>query len=72
MTDPTLFFLYQYSARKRVKVWKSIHKGPVAKLAIISNGTMMASGGSDSSIRLWDLVHQSCTHNLVGIQGVVR
>lgn len=31
----------------------------------------MASGGSDSSVRLWDLKHQTCTHNLRGLQGVV-
>jgi U3 small nucleolar RNA-associated protein 13 len=55
-----------------IKVWKSVHKGPVARIAITPHGTVMASGGSDSSVRLWDLVHQSCTHNLLGIQGVVR
>lgn len=66
-----LFRLWNLAARKTVKLWKSIHKGPVAKLALTANATVMASGGSDSCVRLWDLVHQSCTHNLVGIQGVV-
>lgn len=66
-----LFQLWHLPSRQTIKVWKSIHKGPVARLALTSEGTLMASGGSDSSVRLWDLVHQSCTHNLIGIQGVV-
>lgn len=61
-----------FSALKSIKSWKSIHKGPVARITLTTNGTVMASGGSDSSVRLWDLVHQSCTHNLSGVQGVVR
>lgn len=32
----------------------------------------MASGGTDGSVRLWDLQHHSCTHNLKEIQGVTR
>nr|CAD7264084.1 unnamed protein product [Timema shepardi] len=53
------------------KMWKSIHKGPVARLALNPTGWLMASGGSDSSVRIWDLQHQACTLNLRGIQGVV-
>ncbi|KAK3911617.1 Transducin beta-like protein 3 [Frankliniella fusca] len=66
-----LFRLWHIPELKVVKLWKSVHKGPVAKLALTFGGTLMASGGSDSSVRLWDLVHQSCTHNLLGVQGVI-
>lgn len=54
------------------KVWKSIHKGPVSRLALTKNGTILISGGSDSSVRIWDLYHNACLKNLSGLQGVVR
>jgi len=31
----------------------------------------MGSVGSDGSVRLWNLQHHACTHNLKEIQGVV-
>lgn len=52
------------------KMWKYIHKGPIAKLAL--RDTKLASGGSDSSIRIWDMQHHSCTLNLKSCQGVVN
>lgn len=52
------------------KMWKSIHKGPIAKLSM--NGQILASGGSDSTVRLWNLQHQTCIASLRGVQGVVN
>lgn len=69
------FILFNYNSvtvNKLLKLWKSIHKGPVRRLALTNTNFLMASGGSDSTVRLWDLVHHVCTHNLKGIQGVVR
>lgn len=60
------------SDSKLEKMWKSIHQGPVAQIAFFSGGLIMASGGSDSSVRLWNLEHHACTYNLKGVQGVVR
>jgi len=37
-----------------------------------SSGDLLATGGTDSSVRLWDLEHQSCKSNLTGFQGVTR
>ncbi|KAG8281074.1 Transducin (beta)-like 3 [Homalodisca vitripennis] len=54
------------------KVWKSIHKGPVARVTLNHCGTILVSGGSDSSVRIWDLTHNACLRNLTGLQGVVR
>ncbi|CAH2006791.1 unnamed protein product [Acanthoscelides obtectus] len=51
------------------KTWKYIHIGPIAKLAL--KGMKLASGGSDSIVRLWDLEHQACQLGLKGCQGVV-
>lgn len=53
-------------------MWKSIHQGPVTQISFFDGDILMASGGSDGSVRLWNIEHQSCTHNLKGIQGVIR
>jgi U3 small nucleolar RNA-associated protein 13 len=53
-----------------VKMWKYIHKGPIAKLTL--KGQLLASGGSDAVVRVWDLEHQTCTLSLKGCQGVVN
>ncbi|KAK9885462.1 hypothetical protein WA026_010957 [Henosepilachna vigintioctopunctata] len=51
------------------KMWKYIHRGPIATLQIKEN--RLASGGADSAVRIWDLDYQSCILNLKGCQGVV-
>ncbi|RZC42608.1 Utp13 and/or WD40 domain containing protein [Asbolus verrucosus] len=51
-------------------MWKYIHKGPIAKLCLDNN--LLASGGSDGVIRIWDLEHQTCTLSVKGCQGVVN
>ncbi|XP_063995708.1 transducin beta-like protein 3 [Diachasmimorpha longicaudata] len=66
-----LFKLFTGNDPAPKKLWKSIHKGPVPQIALSSDDRLMASGGSDSSVRLWDLHHHACTHNLKGVQGVV-
>ncbi|KAJ8929808.1 hypothetical protein NQ314_017405 [Rhamnusium bicolor] len=52
------------------KMWKYIHKGPIAKLAL--NENKLASGGSDGIVRIWDLQFQSCLLSLRGCQGVIN
>ncbi|KAJ8957447.1 hypothetical protein NQ318_004927 [Aromia moschata] len=52
------------------KMWKYIHKGPVAKLALKEN--KLASGGSDGIVRIWDLQYQACLLSLKGCQGVIN
>ncbi|KAJ9593229.1 hypothetical protein L9F63_015228, partial [Diploptera punctata] len=54
-----------------LKQWKSVHKGPISCLTLNSEVALLASGGTDSSVRIWDLQYQSCTHNLRGPQGVI-
>lgn len=66
-----LFKLWDWKVNKLIKLWKSIHKGPVVHIAHSVERNLMASGGTDGSIRLWDLQHHSCTHNLKEIQGVI-
>lgn len=52
------------------KMWKSIHKGPVSTMRIGSE-EVLATGGSDGSVRLWNLKYQACTSNLRGSEGVI-
>ncbi|XP_017881942.1 transducin beta-like protein 3 [Ceratina calcarata] len=67
----TLFKLWNWKDNKLMKLWKSIHKGPVARIAHSTERNLMASGGSDGTVRLWNLEHHACTHNLKGAQGVI-
>ncbi|KRT80907.1 WD40 domain-containing protein, partial [Oryctes borbonicus] len=53
-----------------IKQWKYIHKGPIAKLTL--QNQYLASGGSDSAVRLWDLEYQTCLLCLKGASGVVN
>ncbi|XP_018329757.1 transducin beta-like protein 3 [Agrilus planipennis] len=53
-----------------IKMWKYIHKGPVARLTLLEN--VLASGGSDGIIRIWELEHQACIYGLKGAQGVIH
>ncbi|XP_051157551.1 transducin beta-like protein 3 [Leptopilina boulardi] len=67
----SLFKLWSWEETKLKKMWKSIHQGPVTQISFFDGDILMASGGSDGSVRLWNIEHQSCTHNLKGIQGVI-
>lgn len=65
-----LMKLWDTETGKQEKVWRSGHKGPVARLAFDSSDDNIASGGSDGNIRLWDLAHNTCTSSLRGAMGV--
>ena len=53
-----------------VRTWKSLHKTPVVELAFDPTTTLVASGGTDGSLKVWDICKQYCTHNLKGGSGV--
>lgn len=65
-----LMKLWDQGTGVQQKVWRSGHKGPVAKLAFDYNDENIASGGSDGNVRLWDLAHNTCTSSLRGAMGV--
>lgn len=52
------------------KKWKYIHKGPIARLKIKAN--VLASGGSDGIVRIWDIQYNACLFSLKGCQGVIN
>jgi WD40 repeat protein len=55
-----------------VRTWKSLHLTPVVELAFDTTTTLVASGGTDGSLKVWDIRRQYCTHNLKGGSGVYR
>nr|XP_020491885.1 transducin beta-like protein 3 [Labrus bergylta] len=52
--------------------WRAIHTVPVASMTFDSTSTLLATGGCDGTIKMWDVVKQYCTHNLKGSSGVVH
>lgn len=47
------------------------HRLPVLCMAIDSTGTLLATGSSDSVVKVWDIDKGYQTHNLTGHTGVV-
>nr|XP_026488366.1 transducin beta-like protein 3 [Vanessa tameamea] len=65
-----LLKLWDRETGQQQKVWRSGHKGAVAKLAFDANDANIASGGTDGNIRLWDINCHTCTSSLKGAMGV--
>lgn len=55
---------------KKIKQVKS-HDAPVLVLSIDSTSTLVATGGADSVVKVWDLKGGFVTHNLKGHGGIV-
>ncbi|XP_022093609.1 transducin beta-like protein 3 isoform X2 [Acanthaster planci] len=62
---------WDWREERCVRTWKAIHVGPVVSMTFDATSTLLATGSSDSTIKLWDIVRQYCTHNFKGSQGVV-
>jgi len=41
-------------------------------MAFDSTSTLLATGGADATVKLWDVVREYCTNNLRQHSGVVR
>ncbi|XP_068102815.1 transducin beta-like protein 3 [Hyperolius riggenbachi] len=54
------------------RTWKAIHTAPVASMTFDPTSTLLVTGGCDSTIKIWDVLKQYCTHNLKGSSGVVH
>lgn len=56
-----------------LRTWKSMHIGPIASIRFDGSGeiALVATGGSDSTIKVWDMVNNYCTHNLKNAKGVI-
>uniref|UniRef100_A0A8C6P2F7 Transducin beta like 3 n=1 Tax=Nothobranchius furzeri TaxID=105023 RepID=A0A8C6P2F7_NOTFU len=63
---------WDWNQAKCTRSWKAIHTAPVASMTFDPTSTLLATGGCDGTIKLWDVVKQYCTHNLKGSPGVVH
>ncbi|XP_003417726.1 transducin beta-like protein 3 isoform X1 [Loxodonta africana] len=53
-------------------LWKAVHTAPVATMAFDPTSTLLATGGCDGAVRVWDIVQHYGTHHLRGSPGVVH
>ncbi|KAK9978161.1 hypothetical protein ABG768_019927 [Culter alburnus] len=63
---------WDWKQEKCTRSWRAIHNVPVASMTFDCTTTLLATGGCDGTIKLWDVVKQYCTHNLKGSSGVVH
>uniref|UniRef100_A0A8C1Z9U6 Transducin beta like 3 n=1 Tax=Cyprinus carpio TaxID=7962 RepID=A0A8C1Z9U6_CYPCA len=63
---------WDWKQEKCARSWRAIHNVPVASMTFDCTSTLLATGGCDGTIKLWDVVKQYCTHNLKGSSGVVH
>ncbi|XP_033745921.1 transducin beta-like protein 3 [Pecten maximus] len=70
-TQNLLFRQWNWKEGILVRTWKAIHTSPVSVMAFDKSSTLLASGSADSTIKMWDIEKQYCTHNLKGHHGVV-
>ncbi|XP_029433433.1 transducin beta-like protein 3 isoform X2 [Rhinatrema bivittatum] len=63
---------WDWRENKCCRTWKAIHTAPVASMTFDPTSTLLATGGCDSTIKIWDVIKQYCTHNLKGSSGVVH
>ncbi|XP_034566858.1 transducin beta-like protein 3 [Notolabrus celidotus] len=63
---------WDWKAAQCTRSWRAIHTVPVASMTFDSTSTLLATGGCDGTIKIWDVVKQYCTHNLKGSSGVVH
>ncbi|XP_048188772.1 transducin beta-like protein 3 [Perognathus longimembris pacificus] len=54
------------------RLWKAVHTAPVATMAFDPTSTLLATGGCDGAVRVWDVVRHYGTHHFRGSHGVVH
>lgn len=74
MTASRALLLAQWAWREGsvTRLWKAVHTAPVATMAFDSTSTLLATGGCDGAVRIWDIVQHYGTHHFRGSPGVVH
>ncbi|KAF6039472.1 TBL3 [Bugula neritina] len=70
-SENRLLKLWDWKNNTVTRSWKSIHDGPILEMTIEQTSTLLASGSSDKSIKIWDIDRKYWTHNLKGHTGVI-
>ncbi|VDM69960.1 unnamed protein product [Strongylus vulgaris] len=48
------------------RMWKTMHTAPILSMKFNKDGSMLATGSADHTVKVWDTVQQHCTHTLKG------
>lgn len=69
----SLIKLWDTNDGQLVRMWKSSHQGPIPMLNFnaAATTTMIASGGTDGTVRIWDYQRRTCIGSLRGCTGVL-
>ncbi|XP_067929652.1 transducin beta-like protein 3 [Watersipora subatra] len=70
-SESGLLRLWDWKNQTLIRSWKSIHTGPILEMAIDPTSTLLATGSSDMTIKLWDVDRKYWTHNLKGHTGII-
>ncbi|XP_041362885.1 transducin beta-like protein 3 isoform X2 [Gigantopelta aegis] len=70
-THNLLLRQWDWKEKKLLWTWRIIHVSPISCMTFDTTSSLLATGGSDSTIKMWDITKQYCTHNLRGHEGVV-
>ncbi|CAF0814946.1 unnamed protein product [Adineta ricciae] len=54
-----------------LRTWKSVHKSAIVCMTFDPNGTLLATGGADFTVKIWDVEHLYYTHNLKGSTSII-
>ncbi|CAI9742259.1 transducin beta 3 [Octopus vulgaris] len=52
--------------------WRSQHLNHVQSMKFNEGGNLLATGGIDSVVKVWDVDHRYCTHNFKRNTGIIR
>ena len=55
-----------------LRTWKSVHKSAITCMAFDPSGSLLATGGADFTVKIWDVEHLYYTHNLKGSTSIIR
>lgn len=74
VTASRALLLVQWAWREGsvTRLWKAIHTAPVVTMAFDPTSTLLATGGCDGAVRVWDVVQHYGTHHFRSSPGVVH
>ncbi|XP_055954342.1 transducin beta-like protein 3 [Patella vulgata] len=62
---------WNWKDKKLIRSWRAIHRTPVISMAFDTTSTLLATGSTDFTIKVWDIIQEHCTHDLIGHKGVI-